>query len=125
MSAPVEQTTGTEPVDTTTMRETAARVLGPESETDAPLPAHENLDILIGQLRDLELFIPEVEKMLIRMSKEGTARYCASACAGEARGKLTARPGRGPDGEVEYARRLARVVQALLDHSENKAAPPS
>ena len=85
MSAPAEQTTGTEPVDTTTMRETAARGLGPESETDAPLPAHENLDILIGQLRDLELLIPE----------------------------------------VEYARRLARVVQALLDHSENKAAPPS
>ncbi|MEU3028765.1 DUF6415 family natural product biosynthesis protein [Streptomyces incarnatus] len=126
MSAPAKQTAGTEPVDTTTMRETAVRALGPEGETDAPLPAPENLDVLIGQLRGhLELLIPEVEKKLARLPKEGTAWYCASAYAGEARGKLTARPGRGPGAEVEYARRLARVLRALLDHFENKAAPSS
>ncbi|MEU5793981.1 DUF6415 family natural product biosynthesis protein [Streptomyces sp. NPDC047813] len=125
MTAPARQTVGTEPVDTATMRETAARALGPEGESDAR-PTTQNLDILIGQLRGhLELLIPEVEKRLARLPKEGTARYCAGACAGEARGKLQARPARGPDGEVEYARRLARVLRALLDHFEGPGAPSS
>ncbi|MFY4722608.1 DUF6415 family natural product biosynthesis protein [Streptomyces sp. LaBMicrA B280] len=124
MSAPAKQTTGTAPVDTTTMRETVARALGPEDETGAPPPAPENLDLLIGQLRGhLELLIPEVEQRLARLPKEGTARYCASACVGEARGKLQARPAPRADGEVEYARRLARVLRPLLDHFEGNAAP--
>ncbi|MFJ6666664.1 MULTISPECIES: DUF6415 family natural product biosynthesis protein [unclassified Streptomyces] len=126
MSAPAKQTAGTAPVDTITMRETVARALGSEGETDAPPPTPENLDILIGQLRGhLELLIPEVEQMLARLPKDGTARYCAGACAGEARGKLQARPAPRADGELEYARRLARVLRALLDHFEGNAIPSS
>lgn len=114
------------PVDTVTMRETVARALGSEGETDAPPPAPENLDILIGQLRGhLELLIPEVEQMLAQPPKAGTARYCAGACAGEARGKLQARPAPRADDELEYARRLARVLRAILDHFEGNAAPSS
>ncbi|MGW4885650.1 DUF6415 family natural product biosynthesis protein [Streptomyces murinus] len=126
MSTPAKQTAGTAPVDTVTMRETAARALGSEGETDAPPPAPENLDILISQLRGhLELLIPEVEKVLGRLPKDGTARYCASACVGEACGKLQTRPAPRADGEVEYARSLARVLRALLDHFEGNAAPSS
>ncbi len=105
-----------------TMRETAIRALGSEGEISAPPLAPENLGILIGQLRGhLELLIPEVEKMLGRLPKEGAARYCASACVGEARGKLQAWPAHRADGEVEYVRRLARVLRALLDHFEGNA----
>ncbi|MFH8342021.1 DUF6415 family natural product biosynthesis protein [Streptomyces sp. AM6-12] len=124
MSAPVEHATDTDPVDIATMRETAAQALGIEDETDAPLPAPEALDTLIGQLRGhLEMLIPEVEKELAQLPKESSRRYCASACVGEARGKLAARPAPRPDGEVEYARRLARILRALLDHFEGNAAP--
>ncbi|MEW2275777.1 hypothetical protein GTY41_06170 [Streptomyces sp. SID685] len=126
MSAPAKQTAGTAPVDTVTMRKTVARALGSEGETGAPPPAPKNLDILIGQLRGhLELLIPEVEQMLARLPKDGTARYCAGACVGEARGKLQARPAPRADGEVEYARRLARILRALLDHFEGNATPSS
>ena len=120
----MKQTAGTEPVDIATMRETATQTLGPEDATDVPLPPPETLDILIGRLRGhLELLIPEVEKNLARLPQESSRRYCASACAGEARGKLTARPAPRPDGQMEYARRLARVLRALLDHFEGNAAP--
>ncbi|MFJ3649316.1 DUF6415 family natural product biosynthesis protein [Streptomyces murinus] len=123
MSAPAKQTAGAAPVDTVTMRETVARALGPEGETGAPPRAPENLDILIGQLRGhLELLIPEVEQLTARLPKDGTARYCASACVGEARGKLQARPEARPDGNLAYARCLARVLRALCDHFENKLA---
>ncbi len=124
MSAPVKGTAGTEPVDIATMRETATRALGLADQADAPPSAPENLGILIGQLRGhLELLIPEVEKMLGRLPKGGTARYCAGACVGEARGKLQAQSAPRADGEVEYVRRLARVLRALLDHFEGNAAP--
>ncbi|WP_431315947.1 DUF6415 family natural product biosynthesis protein [Streptomyces murinus] len=59
------------------------------------------------------------------MPKDSVARYCASACIGEACGKLQTRPAPRADGEVEYARSLARVLRALLDHFEGNAAPSS
>ncbi|MFK0139914.1 DUF6415 family natural product biosynthesis protein [Streptomyces murinus] len=60
-----------------------------------------------------------------RLPKDSVAQYCASACIGGARSKLQARPAPRADGEVEYARRLARVLRALLDHFEGNAAPSS
>ncbi|WP_153812825.1 DUF6415 family natural product biosynthesis protein [Streptomyces sp. SUK 48] len=126
MSAPAKQTASKEQVDTATMRQNASLTLGPEGQADAPPPAPEKRGSLIFVLRDhLVQLIPEVEKKLGQLPRESSGRYCASACVGEARGKLQARPARGPDGEVEYARRPARVLRALLDHFEDAGAPSS
>ncbi|MFH8337719.1 DUF6415 family natural product biosynthesis protein [Streptomyces sp. AM6-12] len=120
----MKQTTGTEPVDIATMRQTVSVTLGPDGETEGAPLVPEDVDILIGRLRGhLEMLIPEVGKKLAQLPKESSRRYCASACVGEARGKLAARSAPRPDGEVEYARRLARVLRALLDHYEGNAAP--
>ncbi|WDO05532.1 DUF6415 family natural product biosynthesis protein [Streptomyces murinus] len=126
MSAPAKQAASAERVDTAIMRQNVSMALGPEDQAAAPPPAPEEIDTLIFMLRDhLVQLIPEVEKKLGQLPRESSGRYCASACVGEARGKLQACPARGPDGEVEYARRLARVLRALLDHFEDAGAPSS
>ena len=66
----------------------------------------------------LELLALEVEAAAGNLDKESIPRYCALACVGEARGKLSAEPRPGPGGDVAYARRLARVLNALCDHYE-------
>ncbi|MFJ7968359.1 DUF6415 family natural product biosynthesis protein [Streptomyces sp. NPDC096324] len=87
---------------------------------DARVPASEELDRLTLQLRGhIELLIPEVEETAGRLPKDDIPRYCALACTGEARGKLSARPQPGHATELAHARRLARVVNALVDHHEN------
>ncbi len=112
------------PLDVATMRETAAILLGPDAGMDALLPASDELDTLTRTLRGhLELLAPEVEKAAGRLHKDSIPRYCALACVGEARGKLKAVPGRGPHGLVAYARRLARVLNALCTHYEE--LPPA
>ncbi|MFD8739414.1 DUF6415 family natural product biosynthesis protein [Streptomyces sp. NPDC059618] len=87
---------------------------------DARVPASEELEALTLQLRGhIELLIPEVEETAGRLPKDDIPRYCALACTGEARGKLRARPRPGHATELAHARRLARVVNALVDHHEN------
>lgn len=117
-------TTTVLPVDVATMRETANILLDPDACPDGALPpAADELDTLTRILRGhLELLAPEVEKAAGRLDKESIPRFCALACVGEARGKLRAEPGRGPHGPVAYARRLARVLNALCDHHENLSA---
>ncbi|MFJ1536773.1 DUF6415 family natural product biosynthesis protein [Streptomyces mirabilis] len=90
---------------------------------DAQLPSLEELETLTLQLRGhIALLIPEVETTAGRLPKDDVPRYCALACVGEARGKLSqqARPGTG--GSAAHARRLARVLNALVDHHENLSA---
>ncbi|MGW0770782.1 DUF6415 family natural product biosynthesis protein [Streptomyces sp. NPDC002676] len=99
------------PPDIGTMRATARRALA-EASVD-------ELDTLALTLRGhVQLLIPEVEQLAARLPESDVPRYCALACVGEARGKLGARPGMGPDGAVAYARKLARTLGALCDHFE-------
>lgn len=87
---------------------------------DAPVPDLDELDMLTLQLRGrIMLLIPEVEEAAARLPNDDIPRYCALACIGEARGKLNARPRPGHATELAHARRLARVVNALVDHYES------
>ncbi|MFC8667065.1 DUF6415 family natural product biosynthesis protein [Streptomyces sp. NPDC057199] len=102
-----------DPADIETMRTTARRALDPDEPADeAPL--------LLAQLRgQIELMIPEVDGAAARQSEDDIPRYCALACVGEARMKLSLAAGSGLSGDAAYARRLARVLNALCDHYEN------
>lgn len=107
------------PPDIPGMRATVARLLGPE----VLQPAADEVPTLISTLRGhLQLVIPEVEAITDRLPKDDIPRYCARACIGEARGKLAAHHRADYAGSVAYARRLARVLNALCDHYETLAA---
>lgn len=106
------------PPDIATMRATAAPVLGPDDGPDALPPSAAALETLEGTLRGhLQLLIPDVQKAASTRRKDVQA-YCALACVGEARGKLTVAPGNTPSSRVHHARRLARVLLALCEHYE-------
>ncbi|WP_327229700.1 DUF6415 family natural product biosynthesis protein [Streptomyces murinus] len=108
MNTPMKQDISALPVDIARMRQTVSLLLGPEDQPNALPPAPKDLDTLTLALRGhLELLIPEVGKEAERLPKDSVARYCASACIGEACGKLQTRPAPRADGEVEYARSLA------------------
>jgi hypothetical protein len=108
------------PPDITTMRAVVDRLLDPDASPEALPPAADELDTLTLQIRGhLDLLMPEVEQAAQRLPKDYIPRYCALACLGEARGKLRAQPSPTPHGPVAYARRLARVLNALCDHYEN------
>lgn len=101
------------PPDIETMRTSARRLLA----GDAIQPAADELATLTLTLRGhMELLAPEVEQAAGRLPKDDIPRYCALACVGEARGKLRARPEAG--GAVAYAYKLARSLNALVDHWE-------
>lgn len=117
--APTIEDRDSQPPDIDTMRATARLLLGPDDAPDVLPPAADEVDMLTLTLRGhLELLAPEVEGAAKKLNRESIPRYCALACVGEARGKLRAQPGRGPHGPVAYARRLARVLNALCDHHE-------
>lgn len=98
------------------MRSVVRRLLA----EDAPPPGLDELETLTLQLRGhIALLIPEVEAAAGRLPKDDVPRYCALACIGEARGKLSQQARPGVDGGAAYARRLARVLNALCDHHEN------
>jgi hypothetical protein len=121
MSATTLTTVAADPPDLATMRETALRLLGPDSGPDALPPAGRELDTAIAQLRGhLELLMPEVEQAAGRLPTNSPTRHGALTCAREARRKL-----RAPElscaplsGSVMHARRLARVLVAMCDHYE-------
>ncbi|WP_145968911.1 DUF6415 family natural product biosynthesis protein [Streptomyces hyaluromycini] len=101
------------------MRETAEELLGPDDGPGVLPPSSPELRHLTSVLRGhLDLLVPEVERQAHRLSEESVLRYCALACVGEARRKLSAEPCRRYGGEVGHARRLARVLRALCDHYE-------
>jgi hypothetical protein len=107
------------PPDIATMRDAVNRLLDPDAVPEALPPAPGELETLTIQLRGhLDLLMPEVEQAALRLPKNDIPRYCALACLGEARGKLRAEPSPTAHGPVAYARRLARVLNALCDHYE-------
>jgi len=83
-------TTEAPPVDITTMRASVALVLPPDvTPTDG-----DTLELLTGLLcGHMELLIPEIEQAAAGLPADDVPRYVALACVGEARGKLSARPG--------------------------------
>ena len=99
------------------MRAAAHRLLGPDDGPDALPPAADEADTLVRMLRGhLAQLTPAVEKKAGKPNS--IPRYCALACVGEARRKLSATPGTGTYGLVAYGRRLARVLNALCEHYE-------
>ncbi|MFK0125561.1 DUF6415 family natural product biosynthesis protein [Streptomyces nigra] len=106
------------PPDLATMRATAAAVLGPDDGPDALPPSATGLDTLDGTLRGhLQLLIPDVQRVAGSRRKD-VQTYCALACVGEARGKLTVATDGPPPVRVRHVRRLARVLLALCEHYE-------
>ncbi|MEU7321315.1 DUF6415 family natural product biosynthesis protein [Streptomyces griseoviridis] len=102
------------PPDLAVMRETAAVALAEDThpEDHAALAA-----MLRGHLHEL---VPRVEE-LIPGRPTVVDQYCALACLGEARRKLSQEA--APGGEVAHARRLARVLVALAAHWETLSQP--
>lgn len=106
------------PPDIATMRATAAVVLGPDDGPDALPPNADGLETLDSTLRGhLQLLIPDVQKSASSRRKD-VQTYCALACVGEARGKLTVSAGDTLASRVRHVRRLARVLLALCEHYE-------
>lgn len=113
---------GQRPPDIEEMRESTALLLDPDGVPEALPPTGDELATLTVMLRGhLELLAPEVARAAGRLDKESIPRYCAIACVGEARRKLRATPDSRPGGGVAYARRLARVLNALCGHWETLA----
>ncbi|MFI9764387.1 DUF6415 family natural product biosynthesis protein [Streptomyces sp. NPDC051963] len=83
-------------------------------------PTRAELDILTAALRGhMELLAPEVEQATGRLDEESIPRFCALACVGEARRKLSLEPRPGLNRAASHARRLARVLNALCDHYQD------
>lgn len=107
------------PPDIEEMRASTALLLGPDGAPDVLPPAGDELDTLTLALRGhMELLIPEVARVAGPRLKS-VQSYCAAACIGEARRKLSVTPHPGLDARVAHARRLARSLNALCDHWEN------
>jgi uncharacterized protein DUF6415 len=108
------------PADVATMRATVRRLLGPDDAPDVLPPTSAELDILTAALRGhMELIAPEVEQAAGRLDEESIPRFCALACVGEARRRLSLEPRPGLNGAAGHARRLARVLNALCDHYQD------
>ncbi|MFF1279903.1 DUF6415 family natural product biosynthesis protein [Streptomyces sp. NPDC058299] len=119
MNATTKPGSDTAPVDIATMRETAAKLLGPDDRSEALPPVPEELALFTSMLRGhLALLIPEVQAKAGQLPKDCIPRYCALACVGEAGRKLRVGDGCTPAVRVSVARKLARSVNALCDHYE-------
>jgi hypothetical protein len=98
------------------MRETPRRLLA----EDAELPTADELLTLTLTLRGhMMLLIPEVEDATRPLPEDDIPRACALACVGEARMRLNLEPGRTLPAGIAHAQRLARSVNALVDHVVN------
>ncbi|MET8571931.1 DUF6415 family natural product biosynthesis protein [Streptomyces sp. NPDC004783] len=116
-----QQDSSTAPVDLAVMREATA-ILVNRDATAALLPENTDVGVLTETVRGhLAALIPELELAAAKLREESAARYCVLACISEAHGKLSAQPSPRYGGAISYARRLARVLNALCAHYEKLA----
>lgn len=107
------------PPDIATMRAAVDRLLGPDAVPERLQPAPGETGTLTLQLRGhLELLLPEVEEKALKLPRASIPRYCALACADEARERLRTPPAPRFGGPVGHTRRLARTLNSLCDHWE-------
>jgi hypothetical protein len=91
---------------------------------DAAHPGETELAELARQLRGyIVIAVPDVRRAASRHPRGAALVRRAEAGVGEALRTLDAVPMAGPEAAVAFARRLARVVNALLDHHENLTRP--
>lgn len=103
------------PLDTTTLRARAHRILA----DDADLPGPEELETYLLEVRgQLMLAIPEVEAAARALPVGSPVRVAALAGVEEARRCLGAEPGATLPARIANAQRLARPLLALCDHYE-------
>ncbi|MFE2265745.1 DUF6415 family natural product biosynthesis protein [Streptomyces griseosporeus] len=122
VNATIDQDNATAPADLTTMRETIDVLLDAKGAPAGPAPSADELETLTATLRGhLEVLMPEVERLMVPLSKTSILRYCVLVCLGEARERLRAEPTPRYGGRLGYTRRLARVLNALCDHHEELA----
>ncbi|MFJ6299139.1 DUF6415 family natural product biosynthesis protein [Streptomyces griseoviridis] len=108
------------PPDIELMRETAAIALDPDAVPEAlPLSEDEVSGLVLDLVAHLNQLVPAVEQLIGEPTK--VDQYCALACAGEARRKLSRAAAPVTGGEMARARRLARVLDALVTHWEQLA----
>jgi hypothetical protein len=119
MNGTVAAGSDTLPPDVATMRQAVDRLLDPHAVPKAQPPVGEELATLTLQIRGhLQLLIPVVRAAALRQHKDSVPRYCALACLGEASNRLGSQPSPAKGGDLAYARRLARALNALCDHFE-------
>lgn len=108
------------PPDIATMRDTINRVLDPDAVPNALPPSRDELQTFTTTLRGhIAVLAPEVEQAArCRLKAGSTPKYTVLQCAWEARSRLEAEPSSRTGGPIGHARRLARSLNALLDHYE-------
>ncbi|MFF4306998.1 DUF6415 family natural product biosynthesis protein [Streptomyces sp. NPDC001601] len=109
-----------DPVDIETMRETVNRLLDPDAVPGVlPYSGAQLLTLTETVRGHVELLAPEVEEMARKLDATSVARFTALQSVWEARSRLEAVPSSRFGGELGYARRLTRALNALCDHWEN------
>lgn len=107
------------PPDIATMRATVDRLLDPDAVPGVLPPSGDELETLTATVRGhLEVLLPDVEEAARELKADSISRYGMLEIVWEARSRLEAQPSRRYGGEVGYARRLARVLNALCNHYE-------
>jgi hypothetical protein len=105
------------------MRETVNRLLDPDSLPETLPPAIDELEELTKLLRGhVELLAPEVAELARGLTPKSVRRFTVQQSVWEAESRLAAEPIRRYGGALGYARRLARVLNALCDHYEALAS---
>ncbi|MGW7671469.1 DUF6415 family natural product biosynthesis protein [Streptomyces sp. NPDC054775] len=124
MTGTVETNSGAPDIET--MRETIDELLDADAVPETLPPSADELADVTSLLRGyLDALMPVVEHAAARLPRNSVARYCALACVGDARRKLQLQPSPAPGGDLAYARRLARALNALCDDYDKlrQAAP--
>lgn len=107
------------PVDVATMRQTVNVLLDPDAAPDVFPPSGAELETLTATIRGhIEILAPEVEAAARELKPNSIRRHGILSCVWEANSRLEAEPSKRYGGPVGNARRLARSLNALLDHYE-------